>query len=118
VNPSVFDSRPQFDHLIVAVPDPEPVRKALADEWGLQVHPDGNTFEDGLANLVVPLQPPEYLEILYTHDRDAFARSPDAESKRRLLAGGGGLLGWGLRTWEVGDGEIALHPAPKPLPDQ
>jgi hypothetical protein len=100
VNRSVSDSRPQFDHLILAVPDPESVRKVLADEWGLQVHPDGISFEDGLANLIVPLEPPEYLEILYVNDRDAFARTLDEELKRRVL-GGGGLLGWGLRTWDI-----------------
>lgn len=98
---SGFDSRPQFDHLILAVPDPEPVRKTLADEWGLHVHPDVYAFENGLANSVVPLEPPEYLEILYIHDRDAFARQPEDEAKRRLLVGGG-LLGWGVRTWDIG----------------
>jgi hypothetical protein len=50
---------------------------------------------------VVPLEPPEYLEIVYIHDRDAFARQPEDETKRLLLAGGG-LLGWGLRTWDIG----------------
>jgi hypothetical protein len=57
----------------LAVPDPASLRKVLADEWGLQVHPDGITFEDGLANLIVPREPPEYLEILYINDRDAFS---------------------------------------------
>ena len=93
------DSRPRFDHLILAVPDPEPVRRQLAEDWGLGVK-KGIAFEMGLANVVVPLEPPEYLELLYVHDADAYARQPDDEMKRRLLAGGG-LLGWGLRTDDI-----------------
>lgn len=100
VTASGFDARPQFDHLILAVPDAEPVRRALSDGWGLEVAPEGHAFQDGLANLLVPLEPPEYLELLYIHDAEAYARQPDDEAKRRLLAGGG-LLGWGLRTWDI-----------------
>ena len=94
------ESRPRFDHLILAVPDPEPVRRLLAEDWGLEVDPKGVAFEMGLANVVVPLEPPEYLEILYIQDAEAYERQPDDEAKRRLLAGGG-LLGWGLRTGDI-----------------
>lgn len=67
------DSRPQFDHIIVAVPDPEPVRRLLGDEWGLGLHPtDTSVFGDGIANLIVPLEPPQYLELLYVHDEATF----------------------------------------------
>jgi len=94
------EARARFDHLILAVPDPEPVRRLLAEDWGLEVAPKGIAFEMGLANVVVPLEPPEYLEILYIQDAEAYDRQPDDAEKRRLLAGGG-LLGWGLRSGDI-----------------
>jgi Glyoxalase-like domain len=111
VPPTRVESRPQFDHLILAVPDAEPVSWALRDDWGLSVASDGHSFDNGLANRLVPLEPPEYLEILFIADVDAFARQPDEEFKARVR-GGGGLLGWGLRTWDLDAVERELGVAP------
>ena len=98
---SGLDPRPQFDHLILAVPDAESVRRALSQDWGLEVADEGYTFDDGSANLVVPLEPPQYLELLYIHDAAAYARQPDDDGAKRRVLAGGGLLGWGLRTWDI-----------------
>ena len=53
----------EFDHLIVFVDDPGVLRDSLARDWGLNVHTDTMQFGDGVANLIVPLEPPQYLEI-------------------------------------------------------
>lgn len=99
---SGLDPRPQFDHLILAVPDAEPVRRALSQDWGLEVaREEAHTFENGLGSLVVPLEPPQYLELLYIHDAAAYARQPDDDGAKRRVLAGGGLLGWGLRTWDI-----------------
>lgn len=95
------DSRPQFDHIIVAVPDPEPVRRLFADEWGLNLHPtDTSVFGDGIANLIVPLEPPQYLELLYIHDEATFRARASSDLVERM-GRGGGLEGWALRTSDL-----------------
>jgi hypothetical protein len=90
----------QFDHVMFATHDPERLRTELAEEWGLYVHPDFTDFGDGVSSLVVPLQPPQYLELLYVRDEVAFADTDDAVFDETLGAGGG-LVGVVLRTWEL-----------------
>jgi hypothetical protein len=90
----------EFDHLIVFVDDPAPLHESLSHDWGLHVHPDTTQFGDGVANLIVPLEPPQYLEILYVHDRKRLDQVGDAASFDRLR-GGGGLGAWALRTWDL-----------------
>jgi hypothetical protein len=96
----VGEDRIEFDHVMVAVPDPQRLCSHLADEWGLHVHPDSLDFTDGISNLIVPLEPPQYLEILYVRDEEAFAGTDDValvETFRR----GGGLAGVVLRTSNI-----------------
>jgi hypothetical protein len=95
------DFQPQFDHIIIAVPDPQPIRRLLADEWGLSLHPtDTSVFGDGIASLVVPLAPPQYLELLYIHDEATFRARASSDLVERMERGGG-LEGWALRTWDL-----------------
>ena len=91
----------EFDHVMVATCDPERLRRDLAEEWGLHVHPDATDFVDGVSNLVVPLQPPQYLEVLYVRDERAFAATADDDGLAETLRRGGGLLGVVLRTWSL-----------------
>lgn len=102
------DTQPQFDHIIVAVPDLEPLRRLLRDEWGLNLHSsDPLVFGDGLANVIVPLEPPQYLELLYIHDEATFrVRASSAFIER--MERGGGLEGWALRTWNLAAIEAKL----------
>ena len=91
----------RFDHVMFATHDPERLRSELADEWGLHVHPDSTDFADGVSNLIVPLQPPRYLELLYRRDDTAVADTDDAAFDETLRHGGG-LVGVVLapRTWQ------------------
>ena len=96
-----------FDHLIVFVDDPAVLRDSLARDWGLYVHTDTTEFGDGVANLIVPLEPPQYLEILYVQDRRRFEQTGDQAFLDRLR-GGGGLGAWALRTSDLPAIESAL----------
>ena len=97
----------EFDHLLVFVDDPMLLRESLARDWGLHVHADTTQFGDGVANLIVPVEPPQYLEILYVHDQARFEHSGDVAFLDRLRAGGG-LGAWALRTWDLPAVEMAL----------
>jgi hypothetical protein len=97
----------EFDHLLVFVDDPVLLRDSLARDWGLHVHADTTQFGDGVANLIVPLEPPQYLEILYVHDRPRFEQTGDQAFLDRLRAGGG-LGAWALRTRDLPAIESAL----------
>jgi hypothetical protein len=109
------DSPPQFDHIIVAVPDPGLLRRLLGDEWGLNLDSsDPLVFGDGVANAIVPLEPPQYLELLYIHDEAVFrARASSALIER--MERGGGLEGWALRTWDLAAIEGKLGPERDPI---
>ncbi len=103
------ESRPQFDHLIVMVEDPGPIRELLATEWGLHVHSDSAVFGNGLANLLIPLEPPQYLEILFVVDLPTFEQTEGAPTIDR------GLIGWALRTWDMAAVERVLDQPRDPV---
>ena len=109
-------SRVAFDHLIVFVSDPAPIRSLLESTWGLHPHSDSTVFGDGVANLIVPLEPPQYLEVLYVQDRARFVASTEPAIVNRVDLVGG-LDGWALRTLdltaieaEVGQAREAFDP--------
>lgn len=105
--PDAGQSRAEFDHLIVFVNDPAPIRRLLAVDWGLNIHPDTRQFGDGVANLIVPLEPPQYLEVCYVVDRSRFvAAAPQAFID--LVDRVGGLSGWALRTPDLAAIEMSL----------
>ena len=97
----------EFDHLLVFVDEPTLLRESLARDWGLHVHAETTQFGDGVANLIVPLEPPQYLEILYVYDRPRFEQTADQAFLDRLRAGGG-LGAWALRTGDLPAVESAL----------
>src|SRR5262245_1920928 len=97
MNRDELDDLVYFDHVMVAVNDPQLLCLELAEKWGLHVHSDVGNFADGVSNLIVPLAPPQYLEILYVRDEEAFAGTDD-EAIVETLRRGGGLVGVVLRT--------------------
>ena len=64
-------------------------------------------FGDGVANLIVPLEPPQYLEILYVQDRRRFEQTGDQAFLDRLRAGGG-LGAWACAPRDLPAIESAL----------
>jgi hypothetical protein len=103
--------RIEFDHVVFAVHDPGPVVAELAELWGLHVHPDTVDFADGVSNLIVPLEPPQYLELVYVRDAAAFDGTHDA-ALVEMLRRGGGLVGIVLRTSNLAAVSEALGVAP------
>lgn len=88
----------RLDHVVLASADPAVTAAELRAAHGLGSLPGAHHDGEGSGNWVVPLAPPQYLEIFYVDDRVAATASPD--SLIRLAAG----LGPGRRRvagWAV-----------------
>jgi hypothetical protein len=67
----------EIDHVIMGVSDPVRVAAALRERFGLGTIP-GGLHPGGTGNWLIPLEPPQYLELLYVADREVVATGPSA----------------------------------------
>jgi hypothetical protein len=89
------------DHVIYAVKDASLTAAALRRRYGLGAvegvyHPNLGTH-----NWVVPLQWPQYLEILEVVDEETAARSAVGRLVAARVAQGGGLFTWAVRADDI-----------------
>ena len=90
----------QIDHVIIAVNDLDAAAQRLRERFGLNAI-GGGTLPIGTANRLVPLKPPQYLELLAIDD-EAIARSnPFGRLLMQRLSSGDCLLGWGVRVDDI-----------------
>ena len=78
------------DHILIAVDDLEAGAARLLDRHGLAALPGGSPWP-GVSNLVVPLGPPAYIELVAATD---LAASDEAAMIRDFAADGDRLLTW------------------------
>lgn len=97
-----------FDHLVIAVVDPDAAAEALERELGIAVTGGGRHDALGTRNRLAWLGE-SYLELIGVEDPDRAARSWVGVPTLRALAG---TLRGGLATWAVGsdalDDDVAL----------
>ncbi len=78
------------DHILIAVDDLEAGAARLLDQYGLVALPGGSPWP-GITNMVVPLGPPAYLELVAATDPSA---SDEAAMVHQFAAEGDRLLTW------------------------
>ncbi len=90
-----------IDHVIYGTRDAGATAARLRAEHGLGSLEGGFHPAHGTHNWVVPLQPPQYLELLEVVDREAAARSPLGERLAEWLAKREGLFSWAVLTDDI-----------------
>ncbi len=90
----------QIDHVIIAVNDLHAAATLLRDRLGLNAI-GGGTHPMGTANRVVPLPPPQYIELLAIGDEKVAAANPFGRGLQARLAGGDCLLGWAVSVSDI-----------------
>ncbi|MGC7096409.1 VOC family protein [Amycolatopsis lurida] len=91
-----------LDHVLLGVRDLDAARERLRREWGLGTVPGGSPAP-GVANAVVPLEPPVYLELVTATDPGA------GEAAAGLAAAT--ALGDRLFTWAIEPDDLDAHAA-------
>ena len=87
------------DHILIAVPDIEAAAARLRERFGLNtILPGGSPFP-GVANAIIPLGPPAYIELVTASDPSA---SPEAERIAEAAAGGDRLFTWVVELDDLG----------------
>jgi len=90
-----------LDHVILGSKDPEATAGRLRLEHGLGAVPGGRHEGRGTANRIVPLGP-DYLEIVGVVDEDEARGDDFGRWVLERTAAGERLLGWCLRTSDIG----------------
>jgi Glyoxalase-like domain len=89
----------EIDHVIFGVADPVAAADVLREDFGLGAVP-GGIHPEGTGNWLIPLAPPQYVELLYIADRDVVAASLDADLLSQDLSVNP-LLWWAVRTDDI-----------------
>jgi hypothetical protein len=90
----------QIDHAIIAVNDLEHSTRHLRERFGLVALP-GGTHPTGTANRVIPLQPPQYIELLGVGQQELLRSHQFGERLLHRLSLGDSLLGWAVRVDDI-----------------
>ncbi len=101
------------DHILIAVPDIEAAAATMRERYGLAtILPGGSPFP-GVANAVIPLGPPAYIELVSATDPSA---TPEAAAIDRAAAGGGRLFTWVIEPIDLGTvaTRLAIQPDGEP----
>lgn len=86
------------DHVLIAVADLGGAAQRLRDRFGLIAMPGGSPFP-GVTNMIIPLGPPCYIELVTATDPSA---TPEAASIARLSADGDRLFTWVIEPIDLG----------------
>lgn len=98
-----------MDHVLIAVRDIEAAAIRLRERFGLAtVLPGGSPFP-GVANAVIPIGPPAYLELVMATDPDL---TPEAAAIAARAADGDALF-----TWVIEPDDLAAAAAARGLDD-
>jgi hypothetical protein len=99
----------RIDHIIIGVRDLEDAALRFETSYGLRSLPGGR-HPGGTANRIVPLAPPEYIELLAVAEAGSEADlwlSP-------LLTEGDRIVGWALQVADIESVGLRLGRAPSP----
>ncbi len=86
------------DHVLIAVADLDAAARRLRDHWGLIALPGGSPFP-GVTNMIIPLGPPCYIELLTATDPSA---TPEAASIAGASTDGDRLFTWVVEPVDLG----------------
>jgi Glyoxalase-like domain len=90
---------PRIDHVIFNVGDLDDAARAFRELYGL-VALEGGVFPDGVANRVIPLDPPKYIELIAVVDRGAAERLMPADELAQFDSRRG-WMGWGISGIDI-----------------
>jgi hypothetical protein len=85
-----------LDHVVYVTRDLDETAAQLEQTHGLRFLPGGR-HAGGTSNVVAPLEPPQYFELL-AFEEGADALTPEIEA---LIDGGRTLLGWGIAVDDI-----------------
>jgi Glyoxalase-like domain len=88
-----------LDHVVIGVSDPNAAATTFRARFGLGVVP-GGMHPGGTGNWLIPLEPPQYLELLYIADPTVLAAGPSAGLLAVDLTANP-LLAFALRTDDI-----------------
>jgi hypothetical protein len=91
----------QIDHVVYGVQDLEAAASRLRERFGLHSVPGGVHPAWGTGNRIVPLGP-SYVELLGVMDPDVAGQSFLGRELQARTAGGDRLMGWCVRTSDLG----------------
>ncbi len=100
-DPAIIDGG-AFDHVILATLDAEATAARLRRDFRLGAI-RGGSHPWGTANLIVPLEPPTYLEILYPEHPDRLVEDPEGKELLDRMRRGEFWAGWALRPAAIED---------------
>ena len=86
------------DHVLIAVADLEGAAQRMRDRWGLIAMPGGSPFP-GVTNMIIPLGPPCYIELVTATDQTA---SPEAGRIAGVATDGDRLFTWVIEPVDLG----------------
>jgi hypothetical protein len=89
-----------IDHVILLVDDFEAAAERLRVANRLVALP-GGVHPMGTRNMVVPLKPPQYLELLGIDGRSTMEHHPFGQLVLRRLVAGGGWFDWAVRSNDI-----------------
>ena len=94
----------RLDHVVLASADAAVTAAGLRATCGLGSLPGAHHEGEGSGNWIVPLLPPQYLEIFYVDDPVAAASSDDSLIRLTAAVGPGGfrLAGWAVSVDDIG----------------
>jgi len=90
----------QIDHIIIGVQDFEQAAERLLSRFGLRALP-GGTHPTGTANWSIPLEPPQYLELLGVGDAAQLAQSRVGQRFIERLSQGDYLVSWAVLVDDI-----------------
>lgn len=102
----------EIDHVIMGVSNPRTAAAAFRERFGLGTIP-GGLHPGGTGNWLIPLEPPQYVELLYVADREVVATGPSAGLLGHDLTTDP-LLAWAVRTDDIDAVGRRLNIAPMP----
>jgi glyoxalase-like protein len=85
-----------LDHVVYVTRDLDETAARMEEMYGLRFLPGGR-HPGGTGNVVAPLEPPQYFELL-AFEEGAEALSPEIEA---LIDAGRTLLGWGIAVEDI-----------------
>lgn len=107
-----------LDHLVYVVPDLDASVAEIERTYGMTSLP-GGIHPEGTSNRLIPLRDSQYLEFITVHDPDACQEDDVGRAVLALMASGGGLAWWGLRTDRIEDlaARLGLSAVPGSIQD-
>ncbi len=100
------------DHILIAVADLDVAAKTMLDRFGLVAMAGGSPFP-GVTNMIIPLGPPAYIELVTATDPSA---TPEAASIAEVSADGNRLFTWVVEPKDFAGtaARIGIEPSGEP----